>query len=43
MHAYSVVSFSTTEEILRRGERGLEKAQTITLNCGGPPSRGKVE
>jgi hypothetical protein len=46
---YSVVSFSATEEILNRymgergGERGLEKAQTIGLNCGVTHSRGKIE
>jgi hypothetical protein len=50
MPAYSVVSFSATEEAINRymgegggeWERGLEKAQTITLNCGGNPSPGKI-
>jgi hypothetical protein len=46
--ACSVVSFSTTEEILNRymgegGERGIDRAQTISLNCGVTHSRGKIE
>ncbi len=50
MPDYSVVSFSATEEILNRymgegggGERGIDKAQTISLNWGVTHSRGKIE
>jgi hypothetical protein len=49
MPTYSVDSFSATEEILNRymggggGEHGIDKAQTINLNCGMTHSRGKIE
>jgi hypothetical protein len=49
MSAYSVVSFSATLEILNRfirrgrGERRLETAQTIGLNCGVTHCPGKIE
>jgi hypothetical protein len=49
MSAYSVVSFSATVEILNRyleeagGERRLETAQTIGLNCGVTNCPGKIE
>jgi hypothetical protein len=49
MPAYSVVSFSATVEIINRymgeagGERKLETAQTIGLNCGMTHSPGKKE
>jgi hypothetical protein len=49
MSAYSVVSFSTTVEILNRyigeagGVRRLETAQTIGLNCGVTQCPGKIE
>jgi hypothetical protein len=49
MPACSVVSFSATEEILNRymgeggEERGIDKAETISPNCGVTHSRGKIE
>jgi hypothetical protein len=46
--ACSVVSFSTTEEILNRymgegGERGIDRAQMIGPNCSMTHSPGKIE
>jgi hypothetical protein len=49
MPTYSVVSFSATVEILNHymgeagGERKLETAQTIGLNCGMTHSPDKIE
>jgi hypothetical protein len=46
--AWSVVSFSTTEEILNRymgegGGKGIDIAQTIGPNCSMTHSPGKIE
>jgi hypothetical protein len=49
MSAYSVVSFSATVEILipylgeAGGERRLDTAQTIGLNCGVTHCPGKID